>query len=78
MEDPTIPVEAMEEEDEREVEEVVDASVSQHNEEEMEDEDDDSLDDDSDEESINLFVDIGAMGIDLDNEACNDLLADEM
>ena len=55
MEDPTIALEAMDKEDEREIEEVADASVPQHGPNEIEDEDVDSLDDASDEE-FNQFV----------------------
>ena len=80
MKDPTISLGAMDEEnEERELDEVEGSSTPQHDIEETYEEDVDSLDDACDEEaSIDLFVDMGTMGIDLDDDACKDLMEDEM
>ena len=64
-----------------EVDEIVTVPTTSYSTEEDVDEDADDGDDDlataSDEDSINLFIDLGTMDLDMDPSACRDLLADE-
>ncbi len=80
MEDPTISLGAMDEEnEERELDEVEGSSTPQHDIEETYEEDVNSLDDACDEEdSSNLFVDMGTMDIDLGDDAYKDFMEDEI
>lgn len=77
--DPIIPCTNQEDEvDEVEVDEIVPSPSTNHSgDEDIDEGDDDSMEDISDEESINLFVDLAAIGLDMDSSACRDLLADE-
>ena len=53
-------------------------STLQHDIEETYEKDVNSLDDACEEDSIDLFVDMFTMSIDLDDDACKDLMEDEM
>ena len=80
--DPSIPCTDCEIEMEGvEVDEIVSAPTTSHSTEEDADKDTNDGDDDltaaSDEDSINLFIDLGTMDLDIDPSACRDLLADE-
>jgi len=75
--DPTIPCREDADDDVVEVEEMEPSPATNHSEDEEEIEDDDSTGDALEEESINLFVDLTTMGLDMDFGACRDLLEDE-
>ena len=82
MEGPTISQGNNEEDEAREVD-VEDEEATQEDagDEHATREDDDdvqSLDINLEEESPLLYVDLGVMGLELDNDACNDLINDEM
>lgn len=79
MRDPIISLGIMNEENgKRELEDVKALSTLQHDIEETIEEDINSLDNACEEESINLFEEMGAMGIDLDDGACKDLMEDKI
>ncbi|KAI5061445.1 hypothetical protein GOP47_0023950, partial [Adiantum capillus-veneris] len=75
--DPTIPSqEDANDECAIEVEENQQFPITNHSEEEEED-DDDSIGEAVEDESIDLFVDLATMGLDMDVSTCRDLLEDE-
>ena len=71
-------IEESAEEDAIEIDEMEPSPLSKHSgEEEEEGEDNESLGNASDDDSINLFIDLATMGLDMDTNSCRDLLAYE-
>ena len=77
--DPTIPSQEDANDDVVEVEESQPFPITNHSEEEEEDgeDDDDSIGEVVEDESLDLFVDLATMGLDMDVSTCRDLLEDE-
>ena len=78
--DPSIPCTDQEVEvDAVEVDEIVPSPSTNNSKDKGTDKgnDDSNMEDASDKESINLFVDLATMDLDMDSSACRDLLADE-
>ena len=64
--------------DEVEIDKIVSTPSTSHSGDEDTNEGDDNLKGGaSDEDSINLFNDLGTMGLDMDSSACRNLLANE-
>ena len=71
-------IEEGDEEDAIDIAEMEPSPLSNHSgEEEEEGEDNESLGNASDDDSINLFIDLATMDLDMDTNACRDFLADE-
>ena len=77
MVDPIIPCIEDDEQDPLEADAMEPSPPINQSEPEEEEGDDDSIEAATDDESIDLFVDLATMDLDMDGNACRDLLEDE-